>query len=60
VIAAPYHCAGHATRCADKPNVRVLELGDSPPRTGSNSNMRSVTGGLLAQTATSAGSTRPT
>ena len=50
VIAAPSVADDALPVLAAKPNVRVLALGDLAQRAGSDIEVRSVTGGLLAQT----------
>jgi phosphoribosylaminoimidazolecarboxamide formyltransferase/IMP cyclohydrolase len=50
VIAAPAVADDALAVLASKPNIRVLGLGDLKQPTGSDLEIRSVTGGLLAQT----------
>jgi phosphoribosylaminoimidazolecarboxamide formyltransferase / IMP cyclohydrolase len=50
VIAAPSIAPDALAALASKPNVRVLELGDLAKPAADNLEIRSVTGGLLAQT----------
>jgi phosphoribosylaminoimidazolecarboxamide formyltransferase/IMP cyclohydrolase len=49
VIAAPSYAPEALTALATKANVRVLELGDLAADTGSELEVKSVTGGLLVQ-----------
>src|SRR6185312_10071447 len=50
VIAAPSIAEDALAALASKPNVRVLALGDLNQPIGNDLEVRSVTGGLLAQT----------
>ena len=50
VLAAPAVHADAAALLAGRPNIRVLVLGDLQPSAGTELELRSVAGGLLAQT----------
>ena len=49
VLAAPALQAGAVRALAAKPDVRVLVLGELPPASGAQLELRSVSGGLLVQ-----------